>query len=117
MSQVTWSDVDSFIDQIAIRYATTPLTGVYGIPRGGTVLAVMVSHALNIPLLQAPTKGCLVVDDISDTGATLKHYRHKGYHTATMFSTLDTDTPPDYHQYIKTDDWVVFPWERIEHDD
>ena len=116
MLQVTWTDVDNFIDQVVLQYATRNLTGVYGIPRGGTVLAIMISHALDIPLLQAPSKGCLVVDDISDTGITLKHYREKGYQIATMYRTKDTEVVPDFSMFMKTEEWIVFPWERVENE-
>lgn len=114
MLQVTWTDVDDFIDKVTIHYATKNLTGVYGIPRGGLILAVMASHSLGIPLLQAPMKGCLVIDDISDTGITLKHYRDKGYQIATMFSTKNTQVKPDLTMFTKDDEWIVFPWERVE---
>lgn len=109
---VTWKDVDDYVDEVVIHYASKELTGVYGVPRGGVILAVMLSHALNIPFLSAPCEGCLVVDEISDTGSTLLHYREKKYQITTMFCNPETKVIPDFYKKLKHDEWVVFPWER-----
>lgn len=109
---LTWEDVDDFVDELVIRYATREFSGVYGVPRGGSVLAVIISHAMNIPYLGAPSDGCLVVDDISDSGITLQHYQEKGYEIATMFCHPETKVIPDYYRSLKHDEWIVFPWER-----
>ena len=114
MWQLTWNDVDKFISELSIHYRDWEFTGVYGIPRGGSVLAVMVSHALNIPCLFAPCKGCLVVDDISDSGLTLLHFREKGYEIATMFCKKETVVVPNFYTGTKTDEWIVFPWEKVK---
>lgn len=117
---LTWQNVDYFIDQLAKQY-THPFqfTGVYGLPRGGLVLAVMLSHRLHIPLLMAPTKGCLIVDDICDSGESLLHYMKNSsnpnavtrYTIATMVCKRECPTPPDFFLFQKDDEWVVFPWE------
>jgi len=112
MEQITWEDVDDFVDNVTIKYATRQPKGVYGIPRGGAVLAVMISHALGVPYLGAPCDGCMVVDDISDSGITLEHYRKKGYEIVTMFCHPSTKVIPDFYGRLKSDEWIVFPWER-----
>ena len=61
---VSWEDVQKFVQNVSNAFKNHSFTGVYGLPRGGCVLAVMLSHSLNIPLLMAPHKGCLIVDDI-----------------------------------------------------
>ena len=106
---VRWSDVDNFIDSLEIP---DNATGVYGIPRGGLVLAVIISHRYNLPLLQAPCKDCIVVDDIADTGTTLEHYKEKGYYITTMFYHKQSKVVPDYWKHEKQEDWIVFPWEN-----
>lgn len=112
MEFITWEDVEHFVDDVVARYTSKNLSGVYGIPRGGSVLAVMISHGLNIPCLSAPHKHCLVVDDISDSGLTLLHYREKGYEIVTMYCHPETKVTPNFYKKIKGDEWVVFPWER-----
>lgn len=39
------------------------------------MVAVALSHRLELPLLTQPQPGCLVVDDVYETGRTLAPYR------------------------------------------
>ena len=51
---ITWDEVDRFIDRL-IKYISDSkkkYTGIYGVPRGGLVLAVILSYRMNIPLLK-----------------------------------------------------------------
>lgn len=70
---ITWNDVDKFVETISAKYRNK-INGVYGLPRGGLTLAVMISHVMDIPMLASPCKGCLIVDDICDSGESLLHY-------------------------------------------
>lgn len=106
---VRWSDVDNYIDSLDIP---DNATGVYGIPRGGLVLAVIISHRYKLPLLQAPCEGCIVVDDIADTGTTLVHYKQKGYYITTMFYHKQSKVIPDFWKHEKQEEWIIFPWEE-----
>jgi hypoxanthine phosphoribosyltransferase len=85
--------------------------GVYGIPRGGLILATVISHYLHLPILMAPSNNSLVVDDISDTGETLMGIKHKKI--LTLFYTTWSISKPDYfYDYkLRKEDWIVFPWE------
>ena len=108
---VTWQEVENYIEFL-INKLPEGIVGIYGIPRGGNVIATILSYRLDLPLLQAPIEGCLVVDDISDTGKTLVHYKEKGYLIATMFIHKDTCVMPDYWFLEKNDHWIQFPWEE-----
>lgn len=115
---VTWKDVDEFIDSVVEQLNDEALTGVYGLPRGGLVFAVMLSHRLNVPLLAAPANNCLIVDDICDSGESLLHYvndasgdKSKHYVTVTMYMKSNELVEPDIWLKTKSDKWVVFPWE------
>jgi hypoxanthine phosphoribosyltransferase len=85
--------------------------GVYGIPAGGLVLAVCLHHQLELPLLLAPTKDTLVVDDIVDSGRTIAHYILKGNFTASLFYKENNICAPYIWLRKKTDAWIHFPWE------
>lgn len=116
---VTWNQVEQFVNDVTStkqRYS-----GVYGLPRGGLVLAVMISHKLDIPLLMSPSPGCLIVDDICDSGESLLHYYKNSsgekidYTFVTMYYKENAlHVVPDIWGYHKTDSWVVFPWEVKE---
>lgn len=113
MVNASWDDVESFISYLRLKDTGKWQAGVYGIPRGGNVLAAIISYRFHIPLLAAPCEGCLVVDDISDSGKTLLHYREKGYEIATMYFNKETAVMPDYCFFEKygKNEWIVFPWE------
>ena len=73
---VSWKDLEDFADNLIdeMNRLNFKPTGVYGIPRGGLILATLLSYKLDIPLLLNASKGCLIVDDIADSGRTLLHY-------------------------------------------
>ena len=118
---VSYSSVQCFVDKVAAYFNEEgiQLTGVFGIPRGGLVLAVMISHKMNIPLLMSPTEGCLIVDDICDSGESLVHYvkntsspNKPKYYTATMYyKDNELGIVPFIYDCIKGDDWIIFCWE------
>lgn len=82
---LTWNDIENFIGWLIeqITKDSKHYIGIYGIPKGGTILATILSYRLHLPLLQAPCEGCLIVDEISATGATLTPYKDR-YDIATM---------------------------------
>lgn len=117
VEHVDWKQVENFVGKISdiAELDNRKFSGVYGLPRGGLVLAVMLSHRLRIPLLLAPCESCLIVDDIADTGISLQHYgidkTKKQYYIATMYYHKQSKVLPDFYVYEKTDNWIKFPWE------
>ena len=117
--ELSWNDVEQYIEKLQIKYEDQNISGVYGVPRGGLVLAVIISHRLQIPLLTAPTKDCLIVDDICDSGESLLHYVKNSsavnkplYHISTMIYKENNLVIPEYYWGLKEDKWIVFPWEN-----
>ena len=97
--------------EIAISVDKKLIKNIYGIPRGGLVLAVYLSHLLNIPIVDRPTgKETLIVDDIADTGTTLNDF--KDYTIATLYYHKQSKVKPDIWIYEKKDNWILFPWEN-----
>lgn len=119
---VTWEDVERFVDHVDFNLRTKhQISGVYGLPRGGLVLAVMISHYMNIPLLMSPADNCIIVDDICDSGESLIHYTKNSsgdnphdYYIATMYYKPNSLVRPDTWYSKKSDKWIVFPWEEFE---
>lgn len=117
---VTWEQVESFVNDISAEGGE--YTGVYGLPRGGLVLAVMFSNKMKIPMLMSPAPGCLIVDDICDTGESLLHYFknssgevRQDYTIATMYyKENELGVVPNMFKHFKEDKWIVFPWEMEE---
>lgn len=114
--KVTWEQMEKYIDKVIEITKDKQFTGVYGIPRGGVVLATLLSYKLHLPLLLAPTKGCIIIDDIADSGRTLMHFTENDtqfnkYYITTMYYKNRSLVTPDYYMYTKEDEWIVFPWE------
>ena len=111
---VSWQQIEDYIENLAqfiSRNYPELNKGVYAIPKGGLVLGVMLAHRLDLPLLAAPCEGCIVIDDIADTGITLKHYQHCDYFITTMFYHKQSEVVPVYWYKEKKEEWVVYPWE------
>ena len=124
---ITWDTIDNLITIIAreIISESPNIYNIYGIPRGGLIPAVLLSHKLGIPVTQEVKNYSLIVDDISDSGNTLKKvigkcnnpiYSFKEVYTATLFERQGTIFEPDFiGEHIKYNDWLVFPWEYQIH--
>ena len=117
---VTWEDVTTFINELVNHLDNKNIKpcGVYGIPRGGLVMASLISYKMDIPLLMAPCEGCLIIDDIADSGRSLCHYTENDtqfnkYFIATLFYHNRSIVKPHYTKFEKIDEWIVFPWEEI----
>lgn len=110
MRTLTWDEFDDAVERMATFGRVAPLAGVYGLPRGGLPLAVALSHRLNVPLLQRPERWCLVVDDIYETGRTLKPFKDQDVHVAVWMSKAE----PEWWmaaEVVNSSEWILFPWE------
>lgn len=108
MKRITWFEAEREAATLAERWRGIDLAGVYGIPAGGVPVALIVSHLLDLPMLEAPVKGCLVVDDLVDTGKTFADYPgHRDALYRKPWSPLDI--APDA---TLVEEWIAFPWEK-----
>jgi hypoxanthine phosphoribosyltransferase len=112
MRTLSWPDFDQAVERIAQLVGDRRLNGIHGIPRGGLVLAVALSHRLELPLLQEPKPGCLVVDDVFETGSTLAPHRQlAGAELVVWISKVQ----PLWWRAVEvrpSREWIVFPWEN-----
>ena len=111
MRHLSWAAFDQAVGHIAASCAGDSHCGIHGIPRGGLVLAVALSHRLELPLLHTPQPGCLIVDDVYETGQTLAPYRDlAGARLVVWVSKVE---PQWWHavEVTPSSEWLVFPWE------
>jgi len=102
-----------------------PFTRIMTFPRGGFPVACCLAHLLGIKEIITPDsdvrttgilsiKDTLVVDDIIDSGKTLKDYVNQGFTTVVLVnkesSKRDFD-PYLYDIFIGEKNSVQFPWE------
>ena len=111
---VSWWDINDLVRDLAgkIPFAVPLADSIYGIPRGGLIPAVMLSHLTGLPLVQTIGENTLVVDDMTDSGVTMS--KMPGQWTATLFHKPHTSTftPNVYSKLHEGDEWLVFPWEK-----
>lgn len=120
----TWGDFDVDVRHLAqaLSYHLESFDNIYAIPRGGLILGVALSHALGIKLTTKDniTSRTLIVDEISDSGCTLKKLMKdygfpKGHNPfiVTLHAKLDSEYLPDlYCREVINDDWISYPWEQ-----
>lgn len=113
----TWGEFDKDIRVMVERLKKQEFDEIYGVPRGGLVMGVLLSHRLNLPLSLEfhKDKRVLVVDDICDSGKTISEFGGGNTTVATLFVNTEhnNDIWPDF--WVRTTkDWIIFPWETIE---
>lgn len=111
---LSWDDISILVEDLCntIKQSGAQIKSITGIQRGGLIPAVMISHKLNIPYVSKTNKDTLVVDDICDTGETLK--RAVGGFTATLHYKPTASFTPDFYAKETGTEWLVYPWERSD---
>ncbi len=144
----SYCEIHNACINMAIRIQSTNhnIKQVAGISRGGLLPALILSHLLKLPLMSidyssksgegddknhtnelplvSPDSGnMLVVDDICDSGKTMKevvsHFQqYVDTYTAVLYYKFQIKplVCPDYvwRTLLPDSDWVVFPFERVE---
>ena len=121
---LSWKWVDDQINKIGDKLEGIDLEFVSGIPRGGLIPAVMMSHAYGIKYISYSSAKMLplelrnktiVIDDISDTGLTMAEADKLGFITSSLSTRIGTKTLPRLTgEIIRDDRWLVFPWETLD---
>ena len=121
---ISYKQYEEMVDKISvwvkhISGEIDNIGAIYGLPRGGLPIAVELSHRLDLPLLMnyydrkvVTDKKILVVDDIADTGNTLKDFGNKHNIICTLLYHQQSIVKPDYYVEEKGDKWIVYPWEE-----
>ena len=113
---IGWSAIEEFVDDLCYQIKTNypEIKYVHGLKRGGLIPAVLISHTLGLKYVDTPEfyDGCLIIDDICDSGETLSKYKesitavlHYKPHTSCLEPTM-------YAFVHEGDEWIIYPWER-----
>jgi len=112
-----WRDIDDAIERLAINIKKSgiEISAIKGLQRGGLIPAVMLSHSLGISMTEKEivSSSILIVDDICDTGSTLKKYKQLNNPIATLhYKTSATLEPNFWWRLAPQNEWIVYPWEQ-----
>ena len=111
---LTWEQVDTLVTILKNKVLDKlpEIGSVMGIARGGLIPAVMLSHKLGVPYTNLVAPNTLVVDDICDSGKTIKEA--PGVYTATLHYKKSAIVKPSVYASLLLNEsqWIVYPWER-----
>ena len=111
---LSWDDTIDLVDKLCEKLITEQpnIDSVFGLKRGGLIPAVMVSHKLDLPWSDVMLPNTLVIDDIADTGVTLKNT--VGVYTAVLHYKPHTSCykPNIYAHEHNGNEFIYYPWER-----
>jgi len=113
----SWEDIDEHMEMLSldIMKSGVNFNKIHGIKRGGLIPAVMLSHILNTPISDVIDSHTLVIDDICDTGETLKFYAEQKCPTVTLHYKRSAIIEPTFWRELVDDEtWIVYPWERTD---
>lgn len=120
---VNWDDFEYYISDLEFQIKKAigkgmKINNIYGVPRGGLVIAVRLSYLLNIPLIteeNSINSNTLIIDDCIDTGQTLASAACGKHKIAVIFYCPDASFKPTFFTEIKSNTtYVVFPWEKMK---
>jgi len=118
---VTWEEIEELVDLLAKQIIKSgyQIEYIFGLQRGGLIPAVLLSHKLDIPMTQDPTRqNILIVDDICDSGETFKEFFLEYPHSifaCLHFKPHTSCFNPEYAaNKFFSDAWIVYPWERVD---
>lgn len=109
VTSLTWAQVEKRC--LELDGSLNGAKAIFGVPTGGCFPALILSRLTGIPLADAPSDGCVVVDDIVDSGRTLRAFAEAGFKTLALYRK--PCAPPELSEYATTlAGWVKFPWEK-----
>lgn len=121
--RITYDELMRLTDKLAAKVVNEILPkreidSVWGVPTGGAVVAAMLRARLgypmvDVPILTTPQGGSktLVVDDICDSGETLKPWHEADVATAVLHVRPNSVMIPTV-SVETTSDWITYPYEH-----
>jgi hypoxanthine phosphoribosyltransferase len=118
---LSWEQIQDAVARLddALRRQGTALENrprlVYGVPRGGSIVAALLT-AHGWQPVETPQEATVIVDDLVDSGRTLTPYVEQGFPAAVLFAKAPAPrglvarlaVPP----VQLGDAWVHFPWDH-----
>jgi len=106
--EASWAAVTALCRDLIDRNPKPPF--LFGVPTGGAVVAAYLSGLWGVPLVESPQGGCLVVDDLVDSGRTLMPYYRSGHPVDTLYRKPHSPARLAPRAEV-VDGYVHFPWE------
>ncbi|MGV8948447.1 MAG: xanthine phosphoribosyltransferase [Candidatus Paracaedibacter sp.] len=140
MLELSWSDIEMLSKQLVKPLEGSQWAGVLAITRGGLIPTGLLAQVLNIrrietiniqsydqeksqaemtilnvPAIDNDGENWLVVDDLVDSGETIravKKYFSKAVYAVLIAKPKGLMTVDHYVRVVEQNMWVAFPWEK-----
>lgn len=138
---INWLSIETHVTELSnqirgynFKNPNNQIKYIVGVARGGLIPAVMLSHILDMPMNTITVsfrdakhitadeipqwfkelKNVVVVDDISDSGETLKELKKANgdIKTAVIVQKGSSSFMADFFADSGVEEWQVFPWEN-----
>lgn len=118
MIQITYSKLLRDVDKLAqkVEVSKKRYDSIFGVPRGGVPIAILLAKALNRTLLDNVNQissNTLIVDDLIDSGKTREQFKDNEF--AVVYTKPHSPKPTYSVEAI--DGWIRFPYEETEKDE
>ena len=123
---VSWAEYEILLEKLAKKMVlkNNISKSLYGIPRGGLIVAICLTHVnenfslyplsklFRVNPVKSDIDSIIVIDDIIDSGDTA-HKFFDYYELGTLFWRVGSSFEPDYYaEKLDSDVWIRFPWEK-----
>lgn len=140
MLELSWGDIETLSKQLVKSLEGTQWLGILAITRGGLIPSGLLAQVLNIrrietiniqsydqeksqsemtilnvPGIENDGENWLVVDDLVDSGETIKavkQYFPKAVYVVLIAKPKGLMAADHYVQIVEQNIWVAFPWEK-----
>lgn len=122
---VSWKIINEQVNEIAkkIDKKGWDIKQIFGVPRGGLVAAVMLSHKLKAAMIFDDTlidNTTLIVDDAIEEGKTIKDLLANNPKVSILYISKDAEKDEILSKYPdlivgevkEAHHWIIFPWEE-----
>ncbi len=106
-----------------IKLSKISFSNVVGIPRGGVPVAVRLSSLLDLPLSSKIDGKSLIVDDLIDSGSTMKKWlprkwisKEGVWDCAVLYTKPHSPKVSFFSEALKENDWIEFFYEEKTND-
>lgn len=106
---MTWKEFQNKCLTLFNKIEWGKYDSIFPIVRGGVYPAIELSLDSGVPIVWTPTDSSLIVDEMCDSGETLRPYIERGYDTAVIHYKGRCAEPKYFVE--TTSQWIVYPWE------